>query len=227
MEKIIPRYRRILGGIFLLWLFLWIDKKFGFDFRIDLLVFFKFFLLLLLVLIAVEIKMGWKEIAPFLEDILWGAEGKFSAETKRIQEEITAFLPRIFTTRLGSLFALFSAATFLFLRTCFQVFREFVLSKNAVFFLGITGILLDVFVFDFTSDFVILLLTGLWIWSIWLYKFEGRISAGVALIFLLICPFLLILRKESIAEKAAIWAYMFLLVGVGQMFIEYLKENRY
>jgi len=31
----------------------------------------------------------------------------------------------------------------------------------------------------------------------------------------------LILKKEPIAEKAAIWAYMFLVVGVGQL----LKES--
>jgi len=39
------------------------------------------------------------------------------------------------------------------------------------------------------------------------------------------CPFLLIFQKEPIAEKAAVWAYMFLLVGVIQMIIEYVKEK--
>jgi len=40
------------------------------------------------------------------------------------------------------------------------------------------------------------------------------------------CPFLLIFKKNLIAEKAAVWAYMFLVVGVIQMMIEYMKEER-
>ncbi len=90
----------------------------------------------------------------------------------------------------------------------------------------ILGILIDIFVFKFTSDFIILFLTGLWVLSIYRFKFEGRVSIGFALFFLILCPFLLILGKEPIAEKVAIWAYMFLVVGVIQMFIEYIREGK-
>jgi len=73
---------------------------------------------------------------------------------------------------------------------------------------------------------VILFLTGLWILTVWLNHFEGRISIAGGLIFLAMCPFLLIFGKEAIAEKSAIWAYMFLAVGVGQMIVEYIREER-
>jgi hypothetical protein len=88
------------------------------------------------------------------------------------------------------------------------------------------SILFDIFFLKFTSDFLIFFLTGLWVLVVKLYKFEGRVSVAVALGFLVLCPFLLIFKKEAIAEKAAIWAYMFLVVGVIQMFIEVKKEKR-
>ena len=78
------------------------------------------------------------------------------------------------------------------------------------------GVFFDIFFLKFTSDFLIFFLTGLWILVVKLYKFEGRVSVGMALGFLVLCPFLLILKKEAIAEKAAIWTYMFLVVGVIQ-----------
>ena len=94
--------------------------------------------------------------------------------------------------------------------------------------LPLTGIviLIDTFFLKFTSSFLSLLVVGLWVLNIWLYKFEGRVSISLALGFLILCPFLLIFNKEAIAEKAAVWAYMFLLVGVIQMIIEYIREER-
>ena len=102
------------------------------------------------------------------------------------------------------------------------------LNRNKFFILGVTtlGILFDIFFMRFTSDFLIFFLTGLWVLAVTLYKFEGRVSVTVALGFLILCPFLLIFKKESIAEKAAIWTFMFLLVGVVQMFIEDRKEKK-
>jgi len=92
------------------------------------------------------------------------------------------------------------------------------LGKNKfliLIFCGV-GILFDIFFLKLTSDFLIFFLTGLWILAVKFYKFKGRVSVGVALGFLVLCPFLLILKKEAIAEKAAIWVYMFLVVGVIQ-----------
>jgi len=94
--------------------------------------------------------------------------------------------------------------------------------------LPLTGIviLIDTFFLKFTSSFLILLVVGLWVLNIWLYKFEGRVSIGLALGFLTLCPFLLIFKKDLIAEKAAVWVYMFLVVGVIQLFIENFKKEK-
>jgi len=97
-----------------------------------------------------------------------------------------------------------------------------------VWILVFTGvnILFDIFVLKFTSDLLILFLTGLWILLVCLFKFKSDVSISLALGFLILCPFLLIFKKGLIAEKSAIWAYMFLVVGVVELFVEYLKDGR-
>jgi len=114
------------------------------------------------------------------------------------------------------------------LKKFLEKYKQSLLLRNKFWILLLTGvgIFIDIFIFDPTWDLVILFLTGLWILVIWLYKFEGKVSLAGGLVFLSLCPFLLIFKKEAIAEKAAIWAYMFLVVGVVQEFIEYLRENR-
>lgn len=89
------------------------------------------------------------------------------------------------------------------------------------------GILLHIFVFQSFSSLIAIALVVLWILSIWLYKFKGRVSVTVALSFLILCSLLLMFGLEEITEKVATWAFTFLWLGVGQMFIEYIKEKRY
>lgn len=88
----------------------------------------------------------------------------------------------------------------------------------------VVGVLFDIFFLKFTSDLVILFLAGLWVLTVRLYKFEGRDSIKVALGLLILCPILLIFKKDFIAEKAAIWVYMFLVVGVIQLVINELTD---
>jgi hypothetical protein len=104
--------------------------------------------------------------------------------------------------------------------------KDFLKNYNWILVFTGLGILFDIFIFNPTWDLVILFLTALWVLSVWLYKFEGRVSISGGLFFLILCPLLLIFGKESMAEKSAIWAYMFLVVGVVQLFVEYLKEER-
>ena len=88
------------------------------------------------------------------------------------------------------------------------------------------GLFFEIFIFEATSDFMMLLLTGLWVLSVWLYKFESRVSIAAALVFLALCPFLFIFNKEALAEEFAIWAFMFLVVGVFQQIFEGGRKGR-
>lgn len=144
-------------------------------------------------------------------------------EVYKLSREISRVAWEVFNSLLCAIKARIS--------TCFSNLARWLLcfsSKRRVLLLtlGMVGILVDIFVFPFTSDWVIFGLTVVWIGAVVGWRLEGRFSVAGALIFLLMCPFLLILKKESVAEKAAIWAYMFLVVGVVQQLIEIKKKPK-
>ena len=97
--------------------------------------------------------------------------------------------------------------------------------KFFVLVIAVVGIFVDTFFLDFSSDLIILVLIFLWVLVVWLYGYEGRVSVGMGLGFLILCPLLLIFDVDAIAEKTAIWAYMFLVVGVIQQIIECFREQ--
>ena len=207
-QKFFTFLKKVLFSSAFLWVFLVILKSFNLkpEIRIS---FFFFLSLLLFVLIYL------RQILVFLILTLNKINLFLKISNKRVKIESENFL---------YLFSLFIRKLLKFFKG-FPRFLKFILT-NYFFWLGlcILGILIDIFVFKFTSDLLILFLTGLWILIIRHYKFEGRVSIAIALFFLTLCPFLLIFKKEPIAEKAAIWAYMFLVVGVIQLFINELKD---
>lgn len=107
-----------------------------------------------------------------------------------------------------------------------KIKSKIVTYKHLAVAVVLMSILIHIFVLKPVNDLIILFLTGLGILVIWLYEFEGRISISGGLIFLALCPFLLVIKQELMAEKVAIWAFMFLVVGTFQVFIEYLEEEK-
>jgi len=206
MEKFFAKYQRFLGTIFTLWLFLWLADKLGLNFGVDLRIFFRILFFMFLVLVFREIKKRRVEIVLFAKSVTAQTEIPSALEQYPTSWSKTIHLPLL----------VFSFS--------WKLFKKYTFSRRAILFFCILGLLIDIFVFKFTTDIIVLALTGLWIYSIRLYKFEGRVSIAGALFFLALCPFLLIFKMDGIAEKAAIWAYMFLVVGVGQMFLEQRKE---
>lgn len=83
-----------------------------------------------------------------------------------------------------------------------------------------SGILLDILIFKFGLNLAVLFLIGFWISAVWYYKLEGKISVLGGLFFIVLCTLFLIFKKETMAEEAILWAYIFLAVGVGKMFFE-------
>jgi hypothetical protein len=229
MERIFAKYKRFAGAVFFLWIFLETAKFFGFSFGVDLHLLFRVAFLLGGIWGIGEIWVNWGVIYPALIAFLARQKSEFIDKTKVTQAEIVAFSPRILGGKVGSFVVLPLAVSFGAIRRVGGVggrFFRLLFSKEGILLLGILGILLDIFVLDFSSDLIILFLTGLWVWSVRWHRFEGRVSVAGALIFLALCPFLLIFKKDPIAEKAAIWAYMFLVVGTIQMFVEYAKEEK-
>jgi hypothetical protein len=201
---------KILYSSLFLWVFLIILKKFNLKPEINVNLFLLLFIFLIFVLFP-------KKILIFLILSLNKINIYLKISKKKIKIESANF-PYLFS---------------LFLREFLKFIKGFPRFLKVVFanyFLWLTlcilGILLDIFVFKFTSDLLILFLIGLWILSVFHFKLKGKISISLALSFLILCPFLLIFKKGLIAEKSATWVYMFLVVGVTQLFVRYLREER-
>lgn len=87
------------------------------------------------------------------------------------------------------------------------------------------SLFLDIFVIRKYTDTTTTLITFLWILGVGAYRLESRHSFGVALLFLTFCPFLLSANMDWIAEKSAVWAYMFLAVGTVHAMFELKAEE--
>jgi len=165
MKNLFLKYQTASGTIFCLWLLLAIFKKLGFDFGVNLSVFFRTFLFLFVIWLVWVTKIKWSEINAFIKKTWIEIKDKFIIETKETQKEIIRFFPLAFLLTI-----------FLLLwQVIKKIFKEYVFNQITLFVLVILGILLDIFVFKFTSDLLILFLTGLWILSIYHYKFKGRV----------------------------------------------------
>lgn len=69
--------------------------------------------------------------------------------------------------------------------------------------------------------------------SMWYWRIDSRVAIGAALVCLVIIPLLLTLFRQEIfltgeywAERVAVWAYYFLVIGVVRQIFEYIKEQR-
>lgn len=105
------------------------------------------------------------------------------------------------------------------------IFRIGIKNRPFWFFLTIFGILMDVFVFKFTSDLLTLIITGFWIFTIRKSKLDGRVSLFGGLIFLVICSLFLMFKLNLSADKTATWVYIFLTIGIFQTLWKYKKEK--
>lgn len=101
--------------------------------------------------------------------------------------------------------------------------------RHAVVLMLLTGIVLSLFL----GDVSVLGISTLGGYLLVLYlilslvrKMDSRIPIAVALLFLASCPFFLIAGQKELAERAAIYAYSFLIIGVVFQFKEYIAETR-
>lgn len=87
------------------------------------------------------------------------------------------------------------------------------------------GIFTDIFILKSSNDLIILFLSLVWVLSASRrigFGLESRFSILGSIIFLISAAFFLFLQSLVVAEKLAVWAYMFFLIGIFQQ----LKENK-
>lgn len=96
-------------------------------------------------------------------------------------------------------------------------------------FLGVILILIIlVEVLLVVKKYDFLYFVGILLWCLLLYikRISSRISGAIALGMILIIPSLVVYGSDRIADKIAIWAYLFLNVSVIQLLIRYAKKNK-
>jgi hypothetical protein len=130
------------------------------------------------------------------------------------------------------IFLLYSLPLILYI-LYFSIFHKFISRKNKLIaenfiknlmkpsiIIPIILMAVDIFIVRKYSDNITSFLTLLWMFAVITYRMDARISFGLALIFLVFCPFLLSVPMDWNAEKSAIWAYMMLVVGTFQSIVD-------
>lgn len=101
------------------------------------------------------------------------------------------------------------------------------LQKIRIWILVIAGvvILIQVLFFNVIDDLTILITTALLIMGVYLNKLNETALIKIGLFLVAFCPLFLVFKQDFIAEKVAIWAYIFLFLGVVKKLIIFLKRN--
>jgi len=72
--------------------------------------------------------------------------------------------------------------------------------------------------------FVFLIYIGALAIYVW-RRYDARLFVGTAILLLFACAVILVAGYEDFANEVAVWAYYFLVIGVGGLFIDYLREG--
>lgn len=97
-------------------------------------------------------------------------------------------------------------------------------SNQILFIIYFFSVLLTIIFMQEKNTSAYMVLIGLWVFLVRVYKLESSISYLFAIFFLFFCPFLIYFNFLTIAEAAANWAYFLLVVGTIQSFWEFKKK---
>lgn len=88
------------------------------------------------------------------------------------------------------------------------------------------GIIIDIFIFRFNSELVLVVLILLWAIIVRSFRLNCFVAFKVGFVFLLLCLILKMKNNNFIpSEKAAIWSYVFIFLGIIQSSINLLRKN--
>ncbi len=91
--------------------------------------------------------------------------------------------------------------------------RQTITAKFIILFSIILLIIFDLFILTESSIFIILLIMILFFLVSMGFRADKRIGFVVALIFLASCPLFLIFHKNALADRLAVWSFVFFLIG--------------
>lgn len=116
------------------------------------------------------------------------------------------------------------------MKSSFSILKQF-FNQNQTKFI-ILGVIFFIFSFLSTLPYFNLVLNKtlilfiVWVLAVFLLNLPGKVSVVGALFCLGLCPLFLIFKKEPVAEELANLAFGLLVIGAGQEFVKFLKEER-
>lgn len=209
-------YRKFLGMAVVALMILAVLEKLWLGSGINIKAFSQAVLLLCVYPTILEISNRWPKIKLIIKRLIVSVAGKpFS-----LFKEQAVIYRKAEHKKLAKLIY-FCLAFFYFLwDVCWKALFY---SMPTAVILGIIG---HVFIFFPQGNFYILMVLSLWIVTAWYFNFKARVSIIAGLVFLSMSPLFYIFKTESIADKIAIWAYIFLVMGTAQSLLEYRRLQR-
>lgn len=89
----------------------------------------------------------------------------------------------------------------------------------------VAALLIDTFMFEFINDLIVLFLLSYWIFIYLLYRWQSRFLVLLGIIMLLPTALFLIIKVPPIAEKFALWTYIFFTTAVFKEILIKMKEK--
>lgn len=115
----------------------------------------------------------------------------------------------------------------LFLYLFYNIFiAKFSLDRYILVFIPLVVLFVESFFTNNTNDILVLTLTVLMAFTIYISKLESRITFTFALLFLICTPVMFAVGQDKIAENFAMWAYMLLVIGAFQAVWELKSTNK-
>ena len=224
MKSYFGKFRKFLGAFFCLWLLLQGARLFGLHFWIDISLLSRTLFFFILIWVIGEIRANRAKVSPLISQSWLNQRSRFIIQMETIRLGIISFSPKILSSRAGNIIVL--PLTFVVLgikiirRSVISVGR-LIISKKGILFLSILGILVNVFSIDLRSNLLVIPLAGFWIWAAHSWRFKAKVSIISALALIFTCPYFMISGKEQIAQRMAVWVYLFLIIGLIQMCIAF------
>lgn len=78
--------------------------------------------------------------------------------------------------------------------------------------------------FFLSGDLWILLISAVWIFLGYFYRFDEKIYFGMAIFFLLASLPFLLFNRPFLSEKMAVWEFIFIIIGAGWGLIRTFKK---
>jgi len=135
-----------------------------------------------------------------------------------------SFLERILAPFTGQLQRYIERLENTYLGTFVKFFKKIFIYNldNVLVFI----VLVDILIIQLNNDVAYLVITILWIATLRVYKEKSRKSFIVGLVLIALCPLFFAFKSEPTAEHSGAWAFMFLVAGTVQIFLEQRSASK-